>query len=202
MKKTLKRTRKTIRKSAVIAVLGLLGTGALFAYVKTGGSFIPPSMRREVAGQSENRIDTPAPDVEVRDDKPVRDHQQRPSNVDIATTTIDDSMNPSTSHEKISLPHGADPYVFSVNKALESTKLMPSGAAATSAKLDSDGLLTLDFSAAFDHTYGTDDESRITNSIFETLAQFKEVKKVRLTVEGKPLNTLGSSDLSEPVDIR
>jgi len=197
MNRTLKRTRRNLKTALLVAIVGLGGTGALFAYVKGGGSIIPPALHKDGASVE-------SPDVAISDaqeNRATAPHQAVKPRVDVATTTIDDSSQLSTTHEQVNLPAGADKYAFSVNRALANTHLLAPGAEVVSANLDK-GVLTLDFTAAFDRTYGTDDESRIINSISDTLAQFKEVDKVAFTVGGKRLTTLGNSDLSEPMPVR
>lgn len=67
-----------------------------------------------------------------------------------------------------------------------------------------DGLAKVDFSREFidNFTGGSEGEALIIAVILRTMAQFDEVKKVQILVEGKPLDTLGHADLSQPLDVR
>lgn len=93
-----------------------------------------------------------------------------------------------------------DPRVFAVNEFLGQLKMVPKGARAVSCKV-SDGLASLDFSNEFETTYGTEDEQTVVKGILTTMSQFKDVKKVKLTVSGRTLDSLGNIDLTAPQDV-
>lgn len=95
------------------------------------------------------------------------------------------------------VPAGADEILFAVNRFLEEAKVSPSQAKAQGAKLDGD-LLTLDFNKPFDKRYGTEDEQTLVKGILAAASQFEGVKRVKLTVEGEALESLGNIDLTEP----
>lgn len=61
----------------------------------------------------------------------------------------------------------------------------------------------VDFSHEFaDNFHGSSEtETMIIESILQTLGQFPEVKRVRLLVEGKSIDTLGHLDLSGTLDL-
>lgn len=67
-----------------------------------------------------------------------------------------------------------------------------------------DGLANVDFSREFrdNFTGGSEGEALIIAVILRTMAQFDEVKKVQILVEGKPIDSLGHADLSQPLDVR
>lgn len=67
-----------------------------------------------------------------------------------------------------------------------------------------DGLAKVDFSREFRDKFagGSEGEALIIQVILRTMAQFDEVKKVQILVEGKPIETLGHADLSAPLDVR
>ncbi len=67
-----------------------------------------------------------------------------------------------------------------------------------------DGLARVDFSREFrdNFTGGSEGEALTIQVILRTMAQFDEVKKVQILVDGKPLDTLGHAELSEPLDVR
>ncbi len=67
-----------------------------------------------------------------------------------------------------------------------------------------DGLAKVDFSREFKANFagGSEAEGLIIQVIVRTMAQFDEVKKVQILVDGKPIDSLGHADLSEPLDVR
>lgn len=66
-----------------------------------------------------------------------------------------------------------------------------------------DGQAKVDFSREFrdNFTGGSEAEALVIGVILRTLAQFDEVKKVQILVEGKPIDSLGHADLSQPLDV-
>lgn len=68
-----------------------------------------------------------------------------------------------------------------------------------------DGIAEVDFSRELVENFpgGSTTEALIVESLCKTLAQFTDVEKVRVLVEGKKIDTLGEHiDLSEPVPVR
>ncbi len=96
------------------------------------------------------------------------------------------------------VPKNTTAYLAAINGFLGEAKLTPEGASATSASLK-DGVLTVVFNKAFDSTYGTEDEQTLVNGILVSAGQFPEVKKVKFTIEGRPMETMGNIDLSQPL---
>jgi len=97
-------------------------------------------------------------------------------------------------------PEKADPKVFAVNSYLKNLGFVPKGAALKSCVVK-DGQATLDFNSAFETTYGTEDEQTVVKGLMTTMAQFSDVHTVLMTVEGKPLETLGNIDLTQPLPV-
>lgn len=97
-------------------------------------------------------------------------------------------------------PEGTDGMVQVVNSYLDQVPAVPKDARLKSLTMDG-GTAMLSFSATFERTYGTDDEQTIIKGILSSLAQFPDVKKAKFLVEGKPLETLGNIDLTEPLDV-
>jgi len=67
-----------------------------------------------------------------------------------------------------------------------------------------DGLASVNLSKEFRDNFqgGSDAEAMTIGALLKTLAQFPKIKHVRLLVDGKPLETLGHLDLSEPLDVK
>jgi hypothetical protein len=95
---------------------------------------------------------------------------------------------------------GENPMVFAVNSFLSTSKVVESQARLQSVKVK-DGVAYLDFSAAFGQTYGTEDEQTILEGVCRTMGQFKSVDRVQFLVQGKPLDTLGNVELTEPIPV-
>ncbi len=97
-------------------------------------------------------------------------------------------------------PEGTDARVFAVNRYLEQLPMVPRGARARSCVVK-DGLATVDFTGEFDRTYGTEDEQTVLKGILTVMAQFPEVDRVQVTVDGRPIETLGSVEISQPLPV-
>ena len=182
-----KRTQKNSRSSgplvAMIAI-GVLGLGALAAYVKFGGADqVPVEVRRETP------IGSPA---SKKDDVP--------STVDLVTPTREGTELRLGKHRS-DVPAGEDARIYAINHFLKESKIAPPDARAVGIQVK-DGVALVDVSPSFNQTYGTFDEEAILKGLCATLAQFKGIDKVQFFVEGKPVETLGNVDLTEPIPVR
>ncbi|MBP6965122.1 MAG: GerMN domain-containing protein [Armatimonadetes bacterium] len=85
----------------------------------------------------------------------------------------------------------------------DSTNPIPKGTRLLGVEVK-DGVAEVDFSREFRDNFkgGSEGEALLLAVITRTLRQFGEVKTARLLVEGRPLDTLGHADLSEPLDVR
>ncbi len=66
-------------------------------------------------------------------------------------------------------------------------------------------LVTLDFSKELVRNFqgGSSEEAALLNSLKKTIAQFPEISKLQITVEGKKVDSIGEHiDISGPIDIR
>lgn len=106
--------------------------------------------------------------------------------------TFDDST--------IEVPKGQDPKKFALNTYLAQLSYVPVEATVQSVTMDG-SVAVVDFSEAIEAGYGTEDESILINGLLASLSQFEGVDWMRLTVNGKPLTTLGSSDLTDPLPV-
>ena len=82
----------------------------------------------------------------------------------------------------------------------EGIYIMPKNTQVLSVKVDKN-IATVDFNKAFktNFTGGSTGELMLIGSIVDSLTEFKDIKAVRFTVEGKPLEFLsGHLDLTEP----
>lgn len=97
-------------------------------------------------------------------------------------------------------PEGQDPMVYAVNQFLQGSKVAPAGAKCTSAKKEGDTLV-LDFSKEFDRTFGTEDEQTLLVGLSKAAGQFPGVQKIRILVDGKPIDSWGNVELTEPIPV-
>lgn len=171
--------RKSDRLPTVLMVSGLFVLGVLGVYA---------ALTRN-APLEEKRATAAAQQVEPSSAKVVQ----------VPRSTIKDNETNITS-EPQAVPQGGDPMLVAVNAFLHNTPVVPKGAEAKSVKLVN-GVATVDFNKAFLKSYGTDDESTVVNGLLAALGQFKGVEKAAFTVEGQPIDTLGASDLSAPVEV-
>ncbi len=93
-----------------------------------------------------------------------------------------------------------NPIATAINGMLREPKLFPAGVQLLDSKVEGD-TVTLDFSKELRAGYSTDEEEAVLKSISTSMGQFKELNKVRIFVEGKPIDTLGNIDLSEPMEV-
>ncbi len=170
------------RKSGVKPVLALLVASAglvagLFAYVKfSPASRVPETERRSDASEAKNLT------------RPTKVVVYKPKYVD-HDLKFDESER--------TVPEGQDPVVFAVNAYLDEAGITPKEARLRTCRIES-GLATLDFGAAFNQTYGTDDERTLLDGILTVAGQFKEIRTVRFLADGKPIETLGNVELTDP----
>ncbi len=102
--------------------------------------------------------------------------------------------------EPVVVPKDVDPHVFVVNKYLRDTPFIPKDAELKTCTIEGD-TATLDFNSAFYTSYGTEDESTVINGILAVMGQFKDVSFVRIIVDGKPIDTLGNLELTDPLPV-
>jgi spore germination protein GerM len=106
---------------------------------------------------------------------------------------------------KVSAKHPIESAIEKLIKHDKSSRLanpMPDGTRLIGLNLKN-GTVTVNLSSEFTDNFhgGSEAETLIMESILRTLSQFPNVKKVRLLVEGKSIDTLGHLDLSGPLDV-
>ncbi len=102
--------------------------------------------------------------------------------------------------EPVEVPKDVDPHVFVINRYLRTVTFVPKDAELKTCTIEN-GTATLDFNSAFFTSYGTADESTVINGILVAMGQFKEVSYVRIIVDGKPIDTLGNLELTDPLPV-
>ena len=109
---------------------------------------------------------------------------------------------------KRQIPANDNKYVNAINELItgpsndsEGFAIMPKGTKVLSVNVNNN-IATVDFSKEFQNNFtgGSTGEIMLVGSIVDTLTDFKEIKSVRFTLEGQPLDILGGHlDLTEPV---
>lgn len=177
---------KAPRNAGILALMLLAGAvfGGLVMYVKMApADKVPADVRRQ--------------------ERP--DPTQRPTTADqgeqvavwIPTAQGEDVAFRS---ERVSVPKGESPMVYSVNRFLEASKIVDPGARLLSVDVK-DHFADLYFNAAFNATVGSSDEGTLLKGLRLTFGQFADVEKLRFFADGQPMETLGNVDLSEGIDV-
>ena len=158
----------------VMGVLAAVVLGGLVYYVKYGP---PADLAPRTSGAQTGK--------KVRVNVPV-------AKVDGADTTFNT--------ESQELPPGTDVIEASVNGFLATIPAVQPEARLVEVKYEGDNA-ELRFSSNFRQTYGTDDESTILQGIMKAVASNSKVKTVTFTEGGKPIENIGSIDLTGPQSI-
>lgn len=133
--------------------------------------------------------------------------QQDPLNVDVVpdskrdqVTTLDPRMEGDDlkfNQGKSTPPAGMDPKVFAVNEYLSKLEAMDKNAKATSVDVVG-GVATINFTPEFESGFSSMDEKTVVEGVLAVMGFFPEVQTVRFVVDGKPIESLGHIDLTEP----
>ena len=103
-------------------------------------------------------------------------------------------------HTEVPVPAGEDPMVFAINEYLKLSDIADAGARLLSVRVD-DGTATLNFSGQFAQTQGSMDEGTLVQGIQRTMGQFEGIRQLVFQAEGKPIESLGHLELSEPIPV-
>lgn len=160
----------------IVAVACMAVVGGLAAYIARSPAKTVPADQRRVEQQVSPK------DVKV----------YTPSYSDKGDLKLDPKTEPVAKNQ--------DAHVEAVNRYLDQLKMVPKDARALTCQI-SGTVATLDFSPAFETTYGTEDEQTVLKGVLTAMGQFKDVKQVKFTVAGRTLDTLGNVDLTVPQDV-
>ncbi|GMV37889.1 MAG: hypothetical protein AMXMBFR61_23970 [Fimbriimonadales bacterium] len=101
---------------------------------------------------------------------------------------------------RINVPPGRTKLFAAVSELVRDEKLFPKGVRLLSAEVKGK-TAELNFSAELRAGYSTDEEEALLKSLSATVGQFPDVENMRILIDGSPVDTLGSVDLSEPVPV-
>ena len=168
-----------------VIILGVTTLGALGYYVaQPNANKVPKDELRTTSQHEPPKIEITVPP------------EKQDSEVTVLTPTFDaDGLR--FSKQTAEVPHGEDPYVFAVNKYLEQIPAVPKEARLLSCEVDQ-GVATANFNSTLMAGYGTEDEQMVVNGILATFGTFKEIKSVRILLEGENVETLGNIEIKNP----
>ncbi len=93
---------------------------------------------------------------------------------------------------------GEDPMTVAINSFLAKTNIAPPHSRLIGEQVRN-GIAHLAFSADFQQTYGSFDEKMLIDGLRRNAGQFAGVKEISIEINGQPIQTLGSGDLSSPL---
>ena len=176
-------------RTVLIVILGsALGLSGLAFYASKGdANKIPAQERRQSFGE-------PSVEVQVKPKTSL-------GKVEVFNATYkgDDLVFSST---ELSVPKDESPIVFSLNEYLDTLEFVDKKARVVGAVLSEEsGEVKISCTQGMRQTYGTEDESTLFNGIRVVLGQFPQIKTFKLLIEGQPIETFGSVDLTEPITV-
>lgn len=168
------------RAVLTLLILGILGLGAIAAYVKlTPADRIPDSLRaHESAPTRTTKEHTRVKIVDPHASGPNIDYGQHDAPV----------------------PNDGDAVLTAVNGFLDQVPSVPKDARALSADVK-DGIAKIQFANSFERSYGSTDEGAILQGLQRAMGQFKDVKKFYLEIGGRAIDSLGNVDISEGIEV-
>lgn len=97
------------------------------------------------------------------------------------------------SEQRVSIPAGVDPQIGAIEFQARPGGALPKGTRVRSLTLDKSGTLHIDLNAAFTKNFpgGSTGEALTLAALSATVARFPGVQSFLVTVEGKPLTSLG-----------
>lgn len=103
----------------------------------------------------------------------------------------------------LSVKTSTNPYAEAIEYLLKNAPGFPKNTRLLSAKRE-DKTLVLNFSKELVEGFegGSDDEAAIINALARTAGSFPDIERIRLLVEGKPIESIGGHiDTSEPIAV-
>lgn len=176
-------------------LVALLGVGVFAAYVK----LTPPA--QHVAPE----LHRPAETAVVAPEKHESFVREKPAGPSVEVDAGPQLRVPALSGEEVklgrkagSVPSGVKPMVFIANETLKDLKIDKARAIG----VDVHGRNALiDFNPEIEKGYGSTEEGELIKALSTALGQFPEIDTFQIVVDGKPLDTLGELDLSDPIAV-
>ena len=131
------------------------------------------------------------------DEIPVEEETLVDGSVTLVIPTYDENLD--FRSEPVKVPEGVDQTVFAVNLFLDQLDDVGSGGVE---RIElNNGIASVYFSSEFRRSYGTEDEQILVNGLLVTLGQFPEIDFVKFYAGGRPLETFGNIDLTDPLPV-
>lgn len=186
-----KQTSSISNKGVFMVLLcAALGLGALATYVTStpSATHVPPELRKTPVA--------PTPSTVQNTDKP--------SAAPIATEEPTSLRPPLINGQMVSLgasepiPYGTKPAVFAANEALRAAHVIEARALGVDLQ---NGVALIDFNSAIRDGVGSEQEASFIEAMQRALGQIPTIQKFLITVEGKPIDSLGHFEISTPIDV-
>lgn len=173
------------RNVGILVLMAAAGAvfGALVAYVKLApADKVPNDLRKDApisGGSPSSQQNSPTPKGDQ-------------VSVWIPTAQGEDVA---LREERVDLPKGENPMVFSVNRFLAEAKITESAARLLSVDVKG-SVAELYFNADFNQTVGSSDEEVLLKGLRQTMGQFSGIEKITFYADGQPMETLGGVELN------
>lgn len=163
------------------------GATALGIYVQSGHDKVPPA---EPA---------PKPQITRPVEKPIEHKEQNPTVMVLVPSSKGENLT--FKEDNRPLPLGEDAKVYSINEYLRQLPSVPKDAKALSVEI-SNRTAVVQFNKAFtDASYGSMDEKFVLDGVCATMGEFPDIDQVMFQFDGKPIDSLGHADLTDPLPV-
>jgi len=181
----------------MLLLVGAMGAVAVAAYVQStpDARRVPDDLRKPEPAAQVSKTNDAEPTA-------ARPHRQdssprRPDQTSLMVPTLD-GQNVVLRAASDGPSRGEDPKVFVANAALRAVKV--DGARALGVQVK-DGVAVIDFNPALEQGFGSMEEGTLIKALQMGMGQFKDVDKVQIMVEGKPIESLGHFELTDPLPV-
>lgn len=177
------RAKSSVAVAFFVMAVGALGLGAMTFYIQQ----TPSSQRVPAEIRRQSDVSQPG--------KP-QPHPNRSESQVRAIAIVGDQVT--LSDHTISVGKSKDKALAATDQVIEVLGL--EGVRVLGCERVS-GVIYLDFNPTIEEGMGSEEESQFLQALKLSLGQFDDVEKFKLRVDGKELDTLGHSDLSEPTAV-
>jgi hypothetical protein len=179
----------------ILAMTGSLGVAALAFYVKVepGAQKVPPSLMRQDAPTILRNHSTVQSDARDQDD------QEPTEKVDARVYTPQiDGPDANLTRSSTSVPKGQDPLAFVAASCLKEANVEDARVLNVDVR---HGIAVVNFSRGIDSGMGSEQEGAFLKALQIAYGQFSTIKQIEIDREGVPVTSLGSVDISGPLDV-
>lgn len=181
----------TTKTLFIVTLLASAIVASLAAYVKFAPADRVPENQRRTEMSSAKKPPQPGIEVKVND----RKHGEV-----LVFTPRFEGENLRFTAEPKAVPSDLKPEVFAVQAFLDASKVTENAVRVLNVDIKF-GVAVISFNAAFQAGYGSEDEHILLEGIRRAVGQFPGAKFVEFYIDGTRIDTLGHSDLSEPLPV-